>query len=90
MKAPNAITTYDVIKKWDDFLGEGTTNINQRTGKVDPNRIFSADGKKSVRFDEHEMNSYGTPKYHYHEETWTYDSINDTMTVDNTLVRIKK
>ncbi len=89
IKAPNAIKSSQVTQRWDEYLGPNTTNINPRTGKVDPNRIFSSDGTKSVRFDSHEMNSMGTPKFHYHEETWTYDPINDTMTVTNTLQRIK-
>ncbi|ATW25288.1 RHS repeat-associated core domain-containing protein [Candidatus Formimonas warabiya] len=89
VKAPNAIKSSEVTNRWNSYLGENTTNINPRTGQVDPNRIFSADGTKSVRFDSHEMNSMGTPKFHYHEETWTYDAVNDTMTVTNTLQRIK-
>lgn len=89
VKAPNAIKSSEVTNRWNSYLGENTTNINPRTGQVDPNRIFSADGTKSIRFDSHEMNSMGTPKFHYHEETWTYDAVNDTMTVTNTLQRIK-
>ncbi len=89
VKAPNAIKSSQVTQRWEDYLGSNTTNINPRTGQVDPNRIFSADGTRSVRFDSHEMNSMGTPKFHYHEETWTYDAVNDAMTVTNTLQRIK-
>ncbi|EGD48650.1 hypothetical protein Cpap_3073 [Ruminiclostridium papyrosolvens DSM 2782] len=89
VKAPNAIKSSEVTNRWNSYLGENTTNINPRTGQVDPNRIFSADGTKSVRFDNHEMNSMGTPKFHYHEETWTFDPVNNTMTVTNTLQRIK-
>lgn len=89
VKAPTTIKASDVTKRWEEYLGPNTTNINPRTGKVDSDRIFSADGKRSVRFSNHEMTSSGTPKYHYHEETWTYDSVNDTMTVTNTLQRIK-
>ncbi|MGN7117198.1 hypothetical protein ACTHQ8_13205 [Lysinibacillus odysseyi] len=33
------------------------------------------------------MNSSPT-KHHYHEETWTYDSIDDVMNVDNSVVRV--
>ncbi|WP_017417220.1 RHS repeat-associated core domain-containing protein [Clostridium tunisiense] len=89
VKAPNVIKSSEVTGNWENYLGGNTTNINPRTGQVDPNRIFSADGTKSIRFDSHEMNSMGTTKFHYHMETWTYDAVNDTMTVTNTLQRIK-
>ena len=89
VKSPNSIKSSQVTQRWDDYLGPNTTNINPRTGQVDLNRIFSTDGTRSVRFDSHEMNSIGTPKFHYHEETWIYDAINDIMTVLNTLQRIK-
>lgn len=89
VKAPNAIKASEVTQRWDEYLGPNTSNINPRTGQVDLNRIFSVDGTKSIRFDSHEMNSMGTPKFHYHEETWTYDAVNDTMTVTNKLQRIK-
>lgn len=89
VKAPRAIKSSEVTKRWEEYLGPNTTNINPRTGKVDPYRIFSADGTRSVRFGNHEMNSSGKPKYHYHEETWTYDPKTDTLTVTDTLQRIK-
>jgi hypothetical protein len=89
IKAPNAIKSSDVLTQWDDFLGPNQTNIHPRTGQVDPNRIFSADGTKSIRLSDHEMNSIGTPKSHYHLETWVYDPVSDTMTVTNVLQRIK-
>lgn len=89
VKAPNAIKSSDVIKSCDDYLGPNQTNINPRTGQVDLNRIFSEDGTRSIRFGSHEMNSMGTPKGHYHIETWTYDPVTDTMTVTNILQRIK-
>jgi len=88
-KAPNTIKSSDVTNSWDDFLGSNQTNINPRTGQLDPNRIFSADGTRSIRFGNHEMSSMGTPKSHYHIETWTCDAATDTMTVTNTLQRIK-
>ncbi len=50
-------------------------------------RIVSEDGKRSIRYGNHEMNSSPT-KHHYHEETWTYDSIDDVMNVDNSVVRV--
>ena len=88
MKAPNAIKSTKVTNVWDNYLGKNTTNIHPRTGVADPNRIFSADGIKSIRFGNHEMGSMGTPKGHFHYETWTYDAATDTMTVTNTLQRI--
>lgn len=88
VKAPNAIKLDDVTNTWDNYLGKNTTNINPRTGGIDPNRIFSADGTKSIRYGNHEMGSMGTTKGHFHYETWTYDAATDTMTVSNTLQRI--
>lgn len=74
---------------WDEYLGENVTNINTRTGEVDPDRIFSADGTRSIRFGQHEMDSFGTTKAHFHVETWTYDEVNDIMTITNTLQRMR-
>lgn len=59
-KAPNAIHSADAMDKWDNFWGLETTKINPRTGLPDPDRIFSADGTRSIRFSPHEMNSIGT------------------------------
>ena len=87
-KAPNAMRPSDVVDAWNDYLGQNQTNINPRTGLVDNNRIFSADGTKSIRFGNHEMGSLGTPKGHFHFETWTYDPVNDVMTISNILQRI--
>jgi hypothetical protein len=47
----------------------------------------SADGKRSIRYGKHEMESSPT-KHHNHEETWQYDAATDTMTVTNTQVRV--
>jgi len=58
------------------------------TGKPDPNRIFSADGTRSIRLGNHEMSQMGTPKGHFHYETWTYDPVSNTMTIINVLQRI--
>lgn len=90
VKASKAIKSSDAVKSWDDYLGPNQTDINPRTGQKDPDRIFSADGTRSIRFGNHEMKSLGTPKGHYHMETWTYDPVNDSMTVTNTLQRIKE
>ena len=68
-------------------MGSNQTNIKSRNGRVDADRIFSADETRSIRFCSHEMNSKPS-KFHYHEEIWTYDSINNVMNVDNTVVRM--
>jgi hypothetical protein len=78
----------DATDKWDEFLGPGPhTNIHPRTGQPDPDRIVSADGKRSIRYGDHEMTSKPT-KHHYHEETWTLDLQNNVMNVDNTVIRV--
>ena len=43
-----------------------------------------ADGKRSIRFGEHEMGGMGTRRFHYHKETW-YDDY-----VINEVQRIQK
>jgi hypothetical protein len=88
VKAPNAIKSTNVTNAWDNYLGKNTTDINPKTRMADPNRIFSADGTKSIRFGNHEMGTMSTPKGHFHYETWTYDAVTDTMTVTNILQRI--
>ena len=90
IKSPNQVKMNDVTNYWDDYLGSNQTNIHPRTGLVDNDRIFSADGTKSIRFGNHEMDSMGTTKFHFHLEEWKYDPVNDVMEYFNTLVRIKK
>lgn len=86
--APKPVKPSDATKQWEDFLGPGEpTDIHPRTGVPDPNRLVSPDGTRSIRYGNHEMNSKPT-KHHYHEETWTYDPVTDTMTVDNQIVRV--
>jgi hypothetical protein len=64
--ANKPVKVTDAVDKWDEFLGPGKyTDIHPRTGQKDPDRIFSADGKRSIRFGSHEMNSKPT-KFHYH------------------------
>ncbi|MFC7443073.1 polymorphic toxin-type HINT domain-containing protein, partial [Laceyella putida] len=85
---PKPVKPKDATKKWEEFLGEGPyTNKHPRTGQPDPDRLVSKDGKRSIRYGNHEMNSKPT-KHHYHEETWTYDEINDVMNVDNVVIRV--
>ena len=90
IKSPNQVKMSDVTNYWDDYLGSNQTNIHPRTGLVDNDRIFSADGTKSIRFGNHEMDSMGTTKFHFHLEEWKYDPVNDVMEYFNTLVRIKR
>ncbi|MDQ0271338.1 RHS repeat-associated protein [Cytobacillus purgationiresistens] len=86
--APRPVKPQDATKKWEEFLGEGEySNIHPIKGTPDPNRIFSADGKRSIRYGTHEMGSKPT-KHHYHEEIWDYDPIKDTMTYSNTIIRV--
>ncbi len=89
IKKPTQIKSSQVIDAWDDFLGSDQTNVNKFTGKIDPNRIFSSDGTKSIRLNNHEMDSLGTPKAHFHYEKWVYDPLDNTVTVFNELQRIK-
>jgi hypothetical protein len=87
-KAPTAMKASKVTQAWDDFLGPNQTSINPVTGQASADRVFSADGTRSIRFGSHEMNSLGTPKGHFHFENWVYNSATDTMTINNELQRI--
>ena len=82
------IRASQATQAWDDFLGPGPhTDIHPRLGTPDPDRIVSADGQRSIRMGDHEMNSKPT-KFHYHEETWNYDAATNTWDVDNVVRRI--
>ena len=50
---------------------------------------MSADGTRSIRYGDHEMNSNPT-RQHYHEETWKLNPENNTMDVHNTVIRVPK
>jgi hypothetical protein len=78
-----AVRAQDATSRWDQFLGEGQTNIDPRDGLPDADRIWSADGERSIRCGDHEMDS-SPNKFHYHEETWYDDH------VDNVLQRVQK
>jgi hypothetical protein len=83
-----ALKPGEATARWDEFLGEGpTTNIHPRTGLPDADRIVSADGTRSIRFGDHEMGSSAT-KFHFHEETWSFDPGANTWFVDNLIVRV--
>ena len=88
-KIANQIRGSDALDAWDDFLGTGQTSYNKFTGKNDPNRIFSADGTRSIRFDDHEMKSLGTRKAHFHYEVWDCDPLSNTVYVTNTIQRMR-
>ena len=64
-------------------------NYNKFTGANEIDRIFSADGTRSIRFGPHEMRSIGTTKAHFHYETWLFDPTSNTVYVENILQRIK-
>jgi uncharacterized protein RhaS with RHS repeats len=86
--APTRIKPQLATSRWEEFLGEGElTNIHPRTGLPDPDRIVSADGLRSVRFGPHEMNSPPN-KFHYHEETWSYDEKNEIWHLGTLLQRV--
>lgn len=67
-----AVRQKNLFSEWDNFLGEGQTDIDPFTGQKSKDRIWSADGKRSIRMADHEMQSVGTRTAHYHMETW-YD-----------------
>ena len=86
--ASKPVEPQDAVNEWEGFLGNGPyTDKHPRMGLSDPDRLVSADGKRSLRYGSHEMNSSPT-RHHHHEEVWTYDSVNNGMNVDNTIVRV--
>ena len=89
VKLPNQIKANDAVDAWDEFLGPNQTSYNRFTGANDANRIFSADGTRSIRFGDHEMRSLGTTKAHFHYENWRYDPLSNTVYVENILQRLK-
>ncbi len=77
-KSGKAVKQKNATDEWDNFLGDKQTNIDPRDGLPDPDRIWSADGKRSIRFGEHEMNSKPN-KLHYHQETWHDDKVENVL-----------
>ncbi|WP_177328786.1 hypothetical protein [Amycolatopsis australiensis] len=46
--APKPMKPEHAVQAWTDHLGEGPyTDVHPRTGVVDPNRLVSADGRRS-------------------------------------------
>ena len=69
----------EATQVWNDLLGEEPYS--------DLHPIVSADGARSIRMGPHEMNSSPT-RFHFHEETWTFDAATNTWTIDNLVVRV--
>ncbi|WP_444897336.1 polymorphic toxin-type HINT domain-containing protein [Microbulbifer sp. SSSA005] len=77
-KSGKAVKQKNATNEWDNFLGDKQTNIDPRDGLPDPDRIWSADGERSIRFGDHEMNSKPN-KLHYHQETWHDDKVENVL-----------
>ena len=89
-KADDVVDAFkDAVDAWDDFLGPNQTSYNKFTGTNEMDRIFSADGTRSIRFGGHEMRSIGTTKAHFHYENWQFDPTSNTVYVENILQRLK-
>ena len=86
---PTQMKATDAVDAWDDFLGPNQTSYNPYKGTNDPDRIFSTDGSKSIRFGNHEMREWRTSKAHFHFETWVYDASSNTVNWYNTIQRLK-
>lgn len=89
VKLPTQIKMNESVDMWDDFLGPNQTSFNKYTGKHDMDRIFSADGTRSIRFSSHEMNSLSTTKAHFHYEEWIYGPENNVVIIYNQLQRVR-
>ncbi|MDD9941113.1 MAG: hypothetical protein OXU20_08755, partial [Myxococcales bacterium] len=77
-KSGKAVSARHATDDWDGFLGTGQTNIDPRDGLPDPDRIWSADGRRSVRYGPHEMGSKPN-KHHYHKETWSPGQVHNEL-----------
>lgn len=75
IKSGKSVRPQNTLDDWNEFLGENQTDINPFTGQQSLDRIWSADGKRSIRFGDHEMDSMGTRNFHYHKETWFDDYV---------------
>jgi hypothetical protein len=89
VKLSSQISIESAVDAWNDFLGPNQNSYNYFTGSNQADRIFSADGFRSIRFGNHEIKSMGTPKAHFHYEIWSYDRINNIVYVKNILQRLK-
>lgn len=78
--ANKPVKVTEAVDKWEDFLGPGEyTDIHPRTGLKDPDRIFSADGKRSIRFGSHEMNLKPSKFEIYKNGKWGYACENKSV-----------
>lgn len=59
-----AIKPQNVMKRWNQFVGENQTKL--RGVEI----ITSGDGTRSIRFGKHEVQQINTTNFHYHEEMW--------------------
>jgi RHS repeat-associated protein len=89
-RSPNPVRAKDVVDRWNSFLGPGPhSNTHPRTGLPDNNGTVSAHKQRSISYDSHETN--GRPgRHHYHEETWSWDQVNNVMNVDYTTYNIAR
>lgn len=86
--APSPLKPSQATQRWEEWLGPGPHgNTHPRLGVVDENRIWSADGKRSIRMGTHEMNSKPT-KFHFHMETWDWNSVTNHWAIGNTSQRV--
>jgi hypothetical protein len=74
-----SVRPHNATDDWDNFLGPNQTDIDPFTGQKSPDRIWSSDGKRSIRFGEHEMNGMGSKNFHYHKETWYSDFVENIV-----------
>ena len=50
-KSGKSVRAKDAVDQWNEFLGKEQTNIDPRDGMPDPDRIWSQDGSRSIRFE---------------------------------------
>ena len=70
-----AVRPCNATDDWDSFLGPNQTGSSPFTNNKSPDRIWSSDGTRSIRFGAHEMSGMGTKNFHYHKEIWHEDYI---------------
>jgi hypothetical protein len=85
----NVVPDLDAVRsQWLAFLGPGGLNQRHpRTGAIDPTRLISADGQRSIRYGNHERNS-APNQHHFHQETWTHQAASNSISVANVLRRV--
>ncbi len=77
-RSGTAVTDRRAVDDWDDFLGPDQTGIDPRDGLPDPDRIWSGDGRRSIRYGPHEMGSRPN-RQHYHRETWSEEGVRNEL-----------